>query len=174
MHKNNFSRKPLLVVRPSLVNALFPLFFKNFFGFGIVIFCIYFLLSFVNMFFDIFVPSVWFVFFAIVILTLLSISIKLFILRVSKYVFYDSSAIKDFKFIIVRRRSVVYSRITNITLRVSLWDRITRAGNITLHTGDDEVPDMILKYIKNPERIENMIYSLVHKKNDDVREVIRK
>ncbi len=107
-------------------------------------------------------------------LTFLSISIKFTTLKLTKYIFYENNAVKDFKFIIINRRSVMYDRITNITLKVSLWDRITGAGKIILHTGDDELPDIIMKYIKDPAKIEELIYSLIRNKNNDVHQKIIK
>ena len=165
-------KKSVLTLRPSLVNALFPLFFKNFLFFGVVVFFVYFLGSIFLNFFDFFWPSVNLVFLVIFVLTLLSISFKLVVLGLTKYVFYESHAVKDFEFIIIRRRSVVYNRITNISLKVSLWDRLTNAGTIRIHTGDDEVPDMVMNYIKNPSKVESLIYSLIHKKNKNVKEEV--
>jgi len=171
---NTISRKPLLVVRPSVINALFPLFLKNLLGFGIIGFGVFLLAPFVKLLIPDF-PSLSFnlIFFLILLLTFLSISIKLFLLLVTRYYFFETNAIKEFKFIVIRRRSVVYTRITNVSVKISLWDRITGAGNITLHTGDDNEPDLVLSYIKKPIKIEELIYSLIHKKNKNVgKEVI--
>lgn len=169
-------RKPILIVKPSIINALLPLFFKNLFFFSILSFGAYFLINIINTLTNnmIYSPNINIVLIIITILTLLSVSIKFAILKLIKYSFYENIAVKEFKFIIINKRSVIYSRITNITLKVSLWDRLTRAGTITLHTGDDEMPDIIMKYIKNPERIEELIYSLIHKKNINVDEKIIK
>jgi hypothetical protein len=110
----------------------------------------------------------------IFVLTFLSILVKVILLRRTKYVFYDNLAVKEFRFFIVRKTSVIYNRVTNISLKISLWDRMTSAGQITIHTGDDELPDIIISFVKNPERIEGLIYSLIHKKNIHLRERIIK
>ena len=94
------------------------------------------------------------------------------ILRLTKYYFYETNAVKEFRFIVISRKSVVYSRITNIVLKVSLWDRITGAGSITLHTGDDEMPDLVIRYVKDPVKLEELVYSLIHKKNSHVSHVV--
>jgi uncharacterized membrane protein YdbT with pleckstrin-like domain len=175
MNKSLRDRKPLLVVKPSVVNALFPLFFKNLFFFLFLAFGVYFLFVIVNVFVDLdFIPSAGWVFLVVLVLTFLSISLKLLVLRRTKYVFYETNADRDFDLIVIKRRSVVYNRITNISLKVSLWDRLTGAGHITLHTGDDEVPDLVMSYVKNPGRVENLIYSLIHKQNTRVTETVNK
>lgn len=175
MSVHNSHTKPFLVVRPSIFNALIPVFFKNLIGIGLISFAFYFLISLVNLLLVdlIFFPTIGVVLVFIFVLTFLSISIKLFILKMTKYSFYGTNAVKSFKFIIIKKRSVVYNRITNITLNVSLWDRLTGAGTIRVHTGDDEVPDIVMRYIKNPERIENLIYNLIHKKNVNVHQDIK-
>jgi uncharacterized membrane protein YdbT with pleckstrin-like domain len=175
MSVHNSYRKPFLIVKPSIFNALIPIFFKNLIGFGLITFAFYFLISIVNMLFVdlIFFPTIGAVLVFIFVLTFLSISIKLFILRLTTYSFYETNAVKSFKFIIIKKRSVVYNRITNITLNVSFWDRLTGAGTIRIHTGDDEVPDIVMRYIKNPEKIENLIYNLIHKKNVNVHQEVK-
>ena len=168
-----YNKKPILSVGPSLFNALFPLFFKNFLYFGVIVFFVYFFGVIFLSFFEFYWPSLGLIFLIIFLLTFLSISFRLFILGFTKYVFYESHAVKTFKFVIVRRRSVVYNRITNISLRVSLWDRITKAGTIRIHTGDDEMPDIVMRYIKNPSKVEGLIYSMIHKKNKMVKEDVQ-
>ena len=162
-----------MVVRPDVINALFPLFFKNFFVFLLLCFGLYFLLGIFVSFVDLFVlPNAGLVFLIVFILTFFSISFRLIILRLTKYYFYETNAVKEFRFIVISRKSVVYSRITNIVLKVSLWDRITGAGSITLHTGDDEMPDLVIRYVKDPVKLEELVYSLIHKKNSHVSHVV--
>ncbi len=170
MKKNSKKKEPILVVKPCVVNALFPIFVKNLFVYFVVFFSLYVLISLLGFFFEFFSYEVSFNFVLVLVLifSFFSILFRLIILRFTTYYFYDVSAIKEFSLIIVKRRSVVYSRITNISLKMGVWDRITRAGKITLHTGDDEMPALVLRYVKNPRRVESFVYSLIHKKNQRV------
>lgn len=171
MNKKVHKKSPILVVKPSVINALVPLFIKSFFVYFFIFLALYFLVDIVNLFFDLFNHSVTFfdVIVLIFVFSFLSISVKLVVLRFTTYYFYDINAIKEFKLVVIKRRSVVYNRITNITLKMSVWDRITFAGKIILHTGDDEVPDLVMDYIKNPRKVEDLVYSLIHKKNEKVK-----
>lgn len=169
MNKEKHKKKPNLVIKPSLINALVPMFLKSFFAYFFIFLGLYFLIDLISIFFNSLVYNISFVNLLILVLifSLISISVKLIILKFTTYYFYDISGVKEFNLIIIRRRSVVYSRITNVSLKMSVWDRITRAGKIILHTGDDEVPDLILNYVKKPRQVEDLIYSLIHKKNKE-------
>jgi len=85
----------------------------------------------------------------------------LFLLINTKYYFFRTHVQREFKFITVKKYSVVYNKITNIALDISVWDRISNAGDVVIHTAEDNVPDLVLKYISNPEKVEQQIYTLV-------------
>lgn len=157
--------KPLLVLKPNIVNALFPLFLRNFFySFIIVIFL--FGLSFVlkqSHIIDYPTRKIifWLIFFLIAML-IIPLLFKLISLYYTKYYFFKSHVTSEFKFIRIKRYSVPYHQIVNITTRISLWDRICKAGDITLHTAEDKSADLVLYYIKNPMKIESGLYKMIH------------
>ena len=64
-----------------------------------------------------------------------------------------------------------YNQITNITLNVTLWDRICKSGDLTLHTAEDNAPDLKLKFLKSPKHIEKTIYNLIkmNRQNHNIR-----
>lgn len=160
-------RNPIMKLKPSLTNALLPLFLKNLILFTIIIFGINFITNTINTLLQTNIPTYRLgeTILIILTLTILSISIKIISLRCTTYYFYETHAEKQFKLFIIKKRSAVYSRITNVTLKMNIWDRLTKAGTIILHTGDDETPDIKIKYLKKPRKIENTIYTLIHKKN---------
>ena len=48
----------------------------------------------------------------------------------------------------------------NLTMNVTIWDRICKAGDLTIHTAEDKEPDMVLRYVKHPEKLETMINNM--------------
>jgi|TARA_Y100000310_G_C20284967_1_gene624423 hypothetical protein len=68
---------------------------------------------------------------------------------------------KEFEFFIIRTQSVPYTQIVNITTDISIWDRITKSGDIILHTAEDKAPDVVLSYILYPDKVEKSIYRMV-------------
>jgi hypothetical protein len=99
----------------------------------------------------------WFVF------SLSPIIIKIIILANTTYSFFDNHLLREFKLFKIKRHSLPYLQITNISVKVSLWDRFCKAGNIILYTAEDVGPNLVLHYIKEPGKIEEKIYELVNK-----------
>ncbi|MGV8163028.1 MAG: PH domain-containing protein [Candidatus Nanoarchaeia archaeon] len=173
--KNRADHEPLLVVKPLLVNAFFPVFLKNFF-FALIFSAILFGISLILEFFNIqIIPLAWsvavFIFLALI-LAVIPIFAKIFNLAFTRYLFYETNVVKEFRFILVKRRSVIYQRITNLNVDIDIWDKLCGAGDITLHTADED-PDIVLKYIKHPEEIEHKIYSLIRKENKDLKDNLK-
>jgi uncharacterized membrane protein YdbT with pleckstrin-like domain len=169
--------KPLFVLKPNITNALFPLFIRNFIYsilFCGVLFAVYTLLTWLKI---LSINLEWTIAFFIILaflISLIPLTSKIVILLCTKYIFYEESLIHQFKFINIKKDSVIYSRITNINLDITLWDRVCKAGDLTIHTADDTMPDIVLKYIKNPEEVEHKIYSLIKRSNKKVSETVQK
>ncbi len=157
------TEKAKLTLKPHLTNALLPLFLKNLvYSAGITITLL--LIAFVLELFNIIqinnkIP--WSIA-IIIILSTISVIYKWTTLMSINYHFYKTHIIKEFKLLYIKREYVPYSQIANITIDISLWDRICSAGDIKIHTSDDSV-DITLKYIENPEKVEKKIYALVNK-----------
>ena len=82
-------------------------------------------------------------------------------LHFTTYYFHDDHVISEIKFLSIKRHSLPYSKITNITSNISIWDRICNAGDLVLYTAEDKAPDLKLKHIADPEKIEKHIFSLI-------------
>lgn len=169
--KHKFAEnKEIMVLKPKIINALFPLFLK-YFLISLLFCAVLFGVSLILEKFGITLLPIVLTITAFVILafiiSIIPLASKIFRFAFTKYIFYETSVVKEFRFIIIKKQSVIYSRITNVSLDISIWDRICGAGDITLHTDDDE-PDIVLKFIRHPEEIEHKIYSLIKKENRTV------
>ena len=93
---------------------------------------------------------------------IIPLTVRIIVLSNTKYNFYKNHLIKEFKFLSIKQQSIPYKHITNISINISLWDRLSNAGDIILHTAEDETPDLILQYVKNPKALEKKIYKITH------------
>jgi uncharacterized membrane protein YdbT with pleckstrin-like domain len=163
--------KPLLVLKPNIINALLPTFIRNlFYSFiaALVLFGVFLLLRLFN-FIDYSTRLV--IFFLIIFLLVVSIIpllAKIVTLSITKYYFFRAHVVLESKLIKIKRESVPYHQIVNITIDISLWDRLCKAGDIILHTAKEESPDIILYYIKEPEKIESALHRLIIKTKKSV------
>jgi len=153
--------KPLFTLKPNVINALFPLVMKNLLYFSIV--SIIFSLS-RNLFSPISYinDNKFWIFFALALIFLIPLLIKIIILYNIKYYFYKTHVVYEFEFIYIKKLSLPYHQIANISTKISLWDRLCNAGDIILYTPEDVGPNLVLQFIKEPHKIEKMIYQLTH------------
>ena len=165
MHRRN-PDVPLLEVKPSILNAFFPLFLKNILVYFVLFLFIYAAYTIVDAFALEFIPKnpgmLFFIFLAII-FAVIPLLVKTFILFYTTYKFFPEHVVSEFRFLYVKKKSAVYSRITSVDVRISVWDRLCNAGDIILHTGDDSAPDLKLQFITKPEEMEKKIYSLIKK-----------
>lgn len=152
--------KPIFILKPSIFNALFPLFMLNLWRtarFAIPIYLAAAALSLIG-WLDTAIPLIttW-----LVIVLLIGAAIpliyRLIILMNSRYRFYHTHVVAEFKFFIIKSQSVAYDKVTNVSVDISLWDRICNAGDVTLHTADDDTADLTLQYVKDPQSVQDMI-----------------
>ena len=168
--KKEEHEKPLLVLRPHVFNALLPMFIRN---------LIYSVLINFGLFGIIYVTEsggyvigllqygmlIFYLLFAVstVLMALVPLIWRIIVLFNTEYIFYKEHLVKEFEFIVIRISSVLYDHIVDISINISLWDRICRAGDMTLHTAENRAPDMQLQYISKPEKIEHLIYDIISK-----------
>jgi len=155
-------KKRTLILKPSVVNGLVPITFR-YFLYAVVVSVVLFLVENILKNFNLIEISFkwWTVLIGLVILVLPSGS-KLIKLRRTTYSFYTSHVESEFRFLTIKKHSVPYSQIVDMTLEISLWDRLTKAGNITLHTAEEKTPSLVLYYIRKPEQIEKIIYRMIY------------
>ena len=152
------------VLRPSIANALIPLLLKSaFIGFFISL-IFYLLLSLLRNFIPVFDDlKVFFLTSSLfLIILILPVFARLIRLANTTYSFRKDHLVCETKFFFVTRHSVPYSQITNIRSNISVWDRFCNAGDIFIHTSDSQ-QDLVLYYLKNPHKVESMIYHLLSK-----------
>ncbi|MGE0793624.1 MAG: PH domain-containing protein [Candidatus Woesearchaeota archaeon] len=162
--------KPLLILKPSIPNALFPSFLKNFtYTFLIMLFIgliNYSLISLnlINNFLNIgFLNFLIWILIISIIISIFPLTTKIIVLLNTSYNFYNTHITKEFEFIVKKKESIPYTHIVNITIDISLWDRFCNTGDIHLKTADDSQPDILLEFMKNPNKLEHTIYHLIHK-----------
>lgn len=160
---------PILILKPSVINALVPVFLKKLFYFILIL---GFLLggAWLLRYFDVIDPSTEDALIGLGILSLLffllPILFQFVFLYNTQYVFYETHVVSEFELMIVKRHTTPYHQIVNITSDVSIWDRLCNAGDLTMHTAEDRLPDLTLKFIKNPNEVEKKIYTLMQKQKE--------
>lgn len=156
--------KPLMKMRPDIINSLFPIFARNLVYSFVVVLFMYVFFQVLVLYGIIYISTshlIFMLFLLMLILAIIPLTIRLIILLNTTYYFYRDRVISEFEFVVIRKYSLPYNKIVNITVEVSVWDRITRAGDIVLHTPEDKKPDLVLKYIRNPKKVERRIYDLI-------------
>jgi uncharacterized membrane protein YdbT with pleckstrin-like domain len=157
--------QPLKVYKPNIVNALFPSLGKSVLISAIITVFLY-GLSFVLTLVGVNLPLTWTVFAAIglfVIIALIPFLIQVISLVSISYYFYSTHVTREYNFIVQKKYSTPYSKIVNISVHISIWDRLIGAGDITIHTAEDNTPDMILKYVKPVDEVEKQLYEMIRR-----------
>src|SRR3989338_3822692 len=159
--------KPLLTVRPSIVNALLPTVIKNL-GLGILIalvaFAILSMLGAVCIFEISATTEISILAGIVVILGIVPVALKIVKLMHTRYYFFETHLITEYKLVKITKISAPYERIKDITMKMGLWDRMCNAGQIIISTTDDSNPNIYLFHVKDPEKIERGIYRLIKSK----------
>lgn len=156
--------KPLLTLRPNMLNAVLPLFVKNLAisaVAGIVMYGVLFSLkSFKafnygdrNLMIAVFAASAAFL--------AVPLAIRLIVLLNTKYYFFRTYLTSEFELLSLRRNSVPYNKIARMEVKISVWDRLCSSGSIILTTTHEQEAPLILHYVRSPRRIENAIYHLL-------------
>lgn len=83
----------------------------------------------------------------------------------TEFSFYEDHVESHFKFISEKTHSVNYSKITDVEVKKTLWDRICGVGDIVLHTANDGTfkQSLVLNDIKHPEEIKDKIITMISK-----------
>ena len=154
--------EPILTLKPNMLNAIFPVILANLFYAALLSSLIYGMTYVFGRFNIIDIPGK----FIIALVIFLSILIfptcfYLLVLNFTSYDFFPTRVSKEFNFLVLKKHSVPYNQITDIVTDITLWDRVSKAGNIVLHTAEEKSPNLVLRYIKEPEQVEEKIYSII-------------
>lgn len=160
--------RSLLTLKPHMFNAIIPMFLRNLiysFIINIGIYGLVYLAVSAGMmsFFPEF-DSIWFyILFSATTagLAFLPLLWKIIVLYNTKYYFFRNRVLREFEFLVIRKQSVMYDKIVDLTIDISIWDRLCGSGDITLHTAENRSPDLKLLYIKKPQMIEKSIYQII-------------
>jgi uncharacterized membrane protein YdbT with pleckstrin-like domain len=154
---------PILTLKGSIFNAIFPTYMKNILWAAFILFPFFggaYVLArmgvgtsapivvstyIILIAFGALVPLVW----------------RIIVIVNTTYTFYKELVVMEFRFFVVRQESVPYNKITNITVSVSLWDRLTGGGDITVHTADDSQPNLVLYSVRQPRELHERLTKLV-------------
>jgi len=158
-------KKPLLILKPSIVNAIGPLLLRYSFHTLITIFIFWMIVKILktsNIINSSFNTLLW-IMIIILIRLILPITIKIILLSNTSYNFFQTHISKEFKLFTIKKQSIPYNQIVNISIDITIWDQICKAGDIILSTAENTEPDLKLKFIKEPEEIEIKVYNLINK-----------
>lgn len=155
----------VLTLEPNLKVGLLPIIASNF-SYSIIISSSIYLMLYLFDRFDVISISNKFLYGIIFFLALfiIPILVNVIILSRTTYLFYDTHLSKEFRLLGIKKHSIPYNQIRNIVTNVNIWNRLSSAGRIEIHSANDKENMMILNYINNPEEIEEKIYSIIGKK----------
>ena len=153
-------------IKPSIPNAILPNLLRNFFYaivIGLVVYGIAWLLRFFKLipYSDLTIKST--IISLAAIFAIIPLLVKIIVLYNTTYYIFKTHIVSEMEFIKVIKHTVPYSQITDMAVDVSIWDRICRAGDIVLHTGNEQRPSLKLQYIKNVQDVERIIHSKISK-----------
>tara|TARA_Y100000310_G_scaffold342039_1_gene443474 strand:- start:1172 stop:1684 length:513 start_codon:yes stop_codon:yes gene_type:complete len=153
----------ILTLKPSAFNALVPIFLKRLFYsilISVVLLLIYLVLNWLGIFdytltiVIILLLSLSFIF------SLISLVWRFIVLYNTNYYFTKAGITHEFELFKIKRTSVAYHQIVNFTVDISLWDRLSKAGDIHIHTSEG-TPDITLQFIKLPHEVETKIHQIM-------------
>lgn len=156
--------KPLLALRPNMLNAVLPLFAKNlaisaFAGF--ILYAALFTLKSLNTLKYEDRTIITAVLALSAAFLVIPLAIRLVVLFNTKYYFFRTYLTSEFEFFSLQRNSVPYNKIARMEVKISVWDRLCSSGSIILTTTHEQAAPLILHYVKSPRKIENAIYHLL-------------
>ncbi len=161
--------EPALILRPNLINAFFPTFLKSFFKITVYAGIPAIILGTILIFLEILNYKLGLLI-GLTLLTSLILAAVTILLKICvfmpkvEYRFYKNHMEVESKLFKIEKKSLPYDKITNIDTKISLWDRITNAGDLIIHTADEkETGDIHLLFLKNPLEMEKHIHSLIVK-----------
>lgn len=155
--------KVLFTLKPSAFNALVPIFLKRLFYsilFSIALLLIYIVLNWLGVFDYTFMTVILILVSLSFLFSLISLIWRFIVLYNTSYYFTKAGIAYEFELFKIKRTSVAYHQIVNFTLDISLWDRLSMAGDIHIHTSEGN-PDITLEYIKDPHEVETKIHQIM-------------
>lgn len=144
----NKDEKPYLILKPRIIAGILPKFVYTMLFLLVV--GVYLLFSFLR--FPEF--SSWFLIIPLIfiVIPLISIFVSYMNLRAREYRFFSDRAEFYEGFLNINRTVVRYERVTHVTFRKSVWERIWGTGTVMLSTAGTAWQELKISYIRNPEK----------------------
>ncbi len=88
-----------------------------------------------------------------------------FIVRLAntKYYIMNDRIMSEFEFMIVRKQSVFFDKIVDVQSKASMWARAFGGATLQMNTAEDISHPLIMKHIKEADKIEAMIFHIISK-----------
>ncbi len=84
-------------------------------------------------------------------------------LSFTKYTLFEEKLYITVKFLSMHEEEIRLYRITDITLRRTLFDRLFGVGTILCHSSDTTTPTLEIRKVKNAEKVRTMLSELIEK-----------
>ena len=79
----------------------------------------------------------------------------------TKYAMSDDRIFLETGLLNIKMKEVILYRVRDISLSISLWQRIFGVGTVTLQSSDKSLPVLELKNIKRPREVKELIHKQV-------------
>ncbi len=81
----------------------------------------------------------------------------------TRYTLYEDKLYKRIQILSVKEEEIRLYRIMDITLQMTLFDRLFGVGSIICHSADVTSPVLEIKKVKNVEKVRSMLSELIEK-----------
>ena len=82
-------------------------------------------------------------------------------LSFTRYALSEDRLFLSIGFLSIKDEEVLLYRVRDITTRRSLWQRLFGVGSVTVVSSDKTMPTLMLKNIKNPLRVKELLHNQV-------------
>lgn len=82
-------------------------------------------------------------------------------LSFTRYAMSEDRLFTSVGFLNLKDDEILLYRVRDIDTSRSLWQRLFKVGTVTVISSDKTMPTMVLKNIKNPVEVKEMIHSMV-------------
>lgn len=82
-------------------------------------------------------------------------------LSFTRYALTEDRLFLDTGFFNLRSEEILLYRVRDINLRRSLWQRIFGVGSIRVLSSDKSTPDLLIKKVKNPLEVKELLHRQV-------------
>ena len=82
-------------------------------------------------------------------------------LSFTRYALTEDRLFLDTGFFNLRSEEILLYRVRDINLRRSLWQRIFGVGSIRVLSSDKSTPDLLIKNVKNPLEVKELLHHQV-------------